>query len=90
LTNLFWGHDENNHHVDFSTLAGVDFYLHDSQKYVGVNAGVQLNFNINKNWQIYAEPRLAYSFSDEDKCHQGLNLHTMFGLKYHLPDFLKK
>ena len=90
LTNLFWGHDENNHHVDFSTLAGVDFYLHDSQKYVGVNAGVQLNFNINKNWQIYAEPRLAYSFSDEDKCHEGFNLHTMFGLKYHLPDFLKK
>ena len=82
LSNLFWGHDEDNRHVDLSVLAGVDFILKspgEKSSNVGFNAGMQLTYNINKYLQFYTEPRFSHQVEG------GLNMQTNFGLKYRLP-----
>lgn len=97
LSNAIFGHDDDKRHVDFSLLLGGDFQLYDkdgsAKNSFNVNAGAQVGFNINKNWQIYAEPRFSFS-PESDKVgelkHDGLNLQTTVGLKYHLPDFKRK
>lgn len=96
VTNLFWGHDENSRHLDFSALAGVDYFMQNKgnglfhvRSYFGFNAGVQLSYNLNKYWSIYTEPRFSYELSGTDKLirHHGLNFQNNFGLKLRLPQY---
>lgn len=93
LTNLFFGHDDSKRHVDLSLLVGADLsFLEvngESKNSFGANAGLQLTYNINKNWAIYTEPRFSFSGTDDTK-HNGLDLQTTVGLKYRLPSFKKE
>lgn len=93
LTNIFFGHDDNSRHVDFSIVAGADLQMMDNaSSYLGVNGGAQLTFNINKNWQVYTEPRFSYSHnpSHGKEKHDGLDLKATVGLKYRIPKFAKQ
>jgi|GEM_PF-2057838 hypothetical protein len=93
LTNIFLGHDDNSRHVDFSVLVGGDLHMMDEgSSYMGVNAGAQLTFNINKNWQVYTEPRFSYSHNTAKAVtkHEGLDMQALVGLKYRLPKINKQ
>lgn len=92
LSNLLLGHDDNRRHVDFSVSLGGDLSFVDNptgkKSYWGLNAGGQISYNINKNWQLYTEPRFMFSGDSKDYIkHNGLDFQTSFGLKYHLPKF---
>ena len=57
-----------------------------------MNAGAQLTFNINKNWQVYTEPRFSYSHNTAKAVtkHEGLDMQALVGLKYRLPKINKQ
>lgn len=104
LTNMFFGNDDDKRHVDFSLLVGGDILFMSNKAAdgsttkkngFGWNAGAQVTYNINKNWQIYTEPRVMFNGKDKDEDfikHEGLDFQATVGLKYRLPEihFTKK
>lgn len=84
LSNFVFGEDDKRK-VDLEFFSGLDVMLHKTKTNVGFNLGAQMNWNLNKSFALFVQPRFSFQPFDDiiaPAGHDVVQYNTQLGIRY--------